>query len=652
MICRLCLNSVSDTDTIQIFESIGLTLNVATVMGKYFWFEPKNDDPISTVICVGCWNQVSQFHEFFVAVEKAHRLLTERFSLNVGEKANSGQTECQEEPNQLPDEPEEPHQLPDEKETLSQLLEEPEKPHQLSDGAEELLFQQELDVGHQDCDSDASFSNEQFLNQVLCPQDTTDDPQATLAEMQEEVDLKMVPLIVSREERRETRSTARIKSHLAAKLELLETDPEFLAAESPNPESLAVTVSEPKPVSPSAGVAKRRMRSRKSEEHSMKTKRYVDYKKSMLDIDQKIAGHMRLTCDICHQGHATFLLLCKHMLQVHHRKGYAVCCHKKFYKRSALTDHIDRHLDPEKFKCTECDKTFADKQCLRNHELLKHQPDDVKVFMCEQCPKRYTKQYLLEQHRIIHKERTIPCGICDRRFPNDSLLSTHVKMVHSNYGIMCDICAQVIRGRAAFKRHQLEHSGGASEPKVQCDICGSWHKNRHSLKKHVRRHKGSSEEVRTCKVCGKVSPNRSAMLSHQRYVHLADRKHECSVCNKAFKKAITLKEHMAMHTGEVLYKCPHCPKTFNSNANKHTHRKKAHPKEFEEARKARTESRMATSEDGPGTGTGPGTHIITISAEGDEGESETHNILLTATEEDLKAEGIEFTLCLSPQAAE
>ncbi|EDW31805.1 GL10766 [Drosophila persimilis] len=642
MICRLCLNSVSDTDTIQIFESIGVTLNVATVLGKYFWFEPKNDDPISTVLCVGCWNQVSQFHEFFVAVEKAHRLLTERFSLNVGEKSNSVQPEIEEEPNQLPDEAEEAPQLPDGKEELSHLLDEPEKPLPLSDGAEELLFQQELDVGHQDCDSDASFSNEQFLSQVLCPQDT-DDQQAM--EKQEEVDFKNVPLIAV-EERRETRSTARIKSHQAANMELLGADLESLAADA---ESLEVTDSESKPVNTSATVAKRRMRSRKSEQHSMKAKRYVDYKKSMLDIDQKIAGHMRLTCDICHQGHATFLLLCKHMLQVHHRKGYAICCHKKFYKRSALTDHIDRHTDPEKFKCTECDKTFADKQCLRNHELLKHQPDDVKVFMCEQCPKRYTKQYLLEQHRIIHKERTIPCGICDRRFPNNSLLSTHVKMVHSNYGTMCDICAQVIRGRAAFKRHQLEHSG-VSEPKVQCDICGSWHKNRHSLKKHVRRHKGSSEEVRTCKVCGKVSPNRSAMLSHQRYVHLADRKHECSVCNKAFKKAITLKEHMAMHTGEVLYKCPHCPKTFNSNANKHTHRKKAHPKEFEEARKARTESRMATAVDGPGPD--PETQIITISTEGDEGESETQNILLTATEEELKAEGIEFTLCLSPQAAE
>lgn len=42
---------------------------------------------------------------------------------------------------------------------------------------------------------------------------------------------------------------------------------------------------------------------------------------------------------------------------------------------------------------------------------------------------------------------------------------------------------------------------------------------------------------------------------------------------------------MASHTGETLYTCTWCPKTFNSDGNMYNHRKKCHPKEWEEARR-------------------------------------------------------------------
>lgn len=37
MICRLCLKHIKDV--IHIFDEIGIELNVAAVLAKYFWFE-------------------------------------------------------------------------------------------------------------------------------------------------------------------------------------------------------------------------------------------------------------------------------------------------------------------------------------------------------------------------------------------------------------------------------------------------------------------------------------------------------------------------------------------------------------------------------------------------------------------------------------
>lgn len=36
----------------------------------------------------------------------------------------------------------------------------------------------------------------------------------------------------------------------------------------------------------------------------------------------------------------------------------------------------------------------------------------------------------------------------------------------------------------------------------------------------------------------------------------------------------------SMHTGEDLYTCEYCPKSFKSNANKHKHKKRIHPEEW------------------------------------------------------------------------
>ncbi|CAD7013760.1 unnamed protein product [Ceratitis capitata] len=574
MICRLCLKDI--TEVINIFDDVGVELNVSGVLAKYFWFEPRSDDPISTAICNSCWVTVSNFHEFYIGVEEAHRLLTERFSLKTETQAKRKRRR---------------YSISDDKEADDWLHTSLTTRVSRSDSNEDVYNDSNVPVesttDENICSEIREFKSEHSLN--------GDENSMNSEAIMEEV----MGLVTECEDTLAIQSDRDLRSTRSKSKKKIQDEKD--ASEGNQVKNIS-TEDTNSNVSPAVEIKKRRGRPRKAETNDdgtmkkerVKTKKSSkedeeSYEKRMRQIDEKITQCMRLACDICAEEQPTFLELRKHMEIVHQCKGYAICCNKKFNKRALLLGHIEKHINPDCYRCESCDKTFADRQCMRNHFLIKHQPEEEKQYKCNHCSKRFARPYILEQHRLIHEERTHICDICKKGFPTVNMLTTHKKTMHTDYGAtVCDVCAKVIRGRTAFARHQLEHSGIVL-PKVQCEKCGSWHKDKYSLQKHKRRH-NEDGTIHVCTICGKVAPNRSAMLSHQRYVHKSARVFECSVCKKAFKKAITLKEHMTMHTGEVLYNCPHCPKTFNSNANMHSHRKKVHPKEFEETRKKRREN--------------------------------------------------------------
>lgn len=62
-------------------------------------------------------------------------------------------------------------------------------------------------------------------------------------------------------------------------------------------------------------------------------------------------------------------------------------------------------------------------------------------------------------------------------------------------------------------------------------------KHEESLRKHLKRHE---DTFANCPICNKVLQNKHSLGNHIRSVH-GERSHQCTLCDKAFKKAIVLK---------------------------------------------------------------------------------------------------------------
>lgn len=132
-------------------------------------------------------------------------------------------------------------------------------------------------------------------------------------------------------------------------------------------------------------------------------------------------------------------------------------------------------------------------------------------------------------------------------------LLTHVKFVHGQQNQqVCHICARVYSSPASLRRHLKEHSG-VEEPRITCKICGRSCKNEIALRKHMTIHEDEGKSF-PCPDCQKVYSNRMTLAAHVRGNH-SFKLHKCHLCDKEFKRAITLKVcliHMNQKLGKLI----------------------------------------------------------------------------------------------------
>lgn len=296
--------------------------------------------------------------------------------------------------------------------------------------------------------------------------------------------------------------------------------------------------------------------------------------------NEEIKEYASMSCEECSQKIESWEEAKSHY-RIHRKVGYIRCCGRKIDRACEMKDHLLWHKDRNAFQCLECGKVLLTREYLELH-MGTHLAQEKRQIQCLQCPKKFANNFSLSMHKRLHKndglEPTIECPHCQKLYKTEPQLRAHIDCVHNPdapRSFICEICSKELKSKYTLSIHVKSHT--EPEMPITCNLCGHILKNKRRFAIHMSKHVKGSEAK--CLKCPKIFKHRAAMLAHVSYVH-SKKKFDCSYCSKVFKHKNVLIEHEATHLGINLYSCPFCERTFKSNANMHSHKKKAHPEEY------------------------------------------------------------------------
>ncbi|XP_070546393.1 zinc finger protein 26-like isoform X1 [Ptychodera flava] len=244
------------------------------------------------------------------------------------------------------------------------------------------------------------------------------------------------------------------------------------------------------------------------------------------------------------------------------------------------------HVNFQSYPCSHCDKKCSAPQDLQHHVAIHHRGGE-KPHKCPKCPKRFaTKKRLTAHVKLVHSEHWVQCEVCGKQNKHRYWLKTHM-LVHSKSNVKKatmkrgHLLDDVIEKEKNCTSQTFKEVTESNNTKVKKEDRS---KNKRRFASAKRRyflvkkfsaadpdsHKGKILKVfqelyenqsDLCQGCGRSFKNRQRLEVHKKKATCPGRK--CHFCGKKFLIR-DLKDHLVdNHLEKVkIYECQVCKKQF------------------------------------------------------------------------------------------
>ncbi|XP_038662072.1 GDNF-inducible zinc finger protein 1 isoform X1 [Scyliorhinus canicula] len=255
------------------------------------------------------------------------------------------------------------------------------------------------------------------------------------------------------------------------------------------------------------------------------------------------------------------------------RKIFLEIPKKKYTRKLREQEKVDQNLEEESGKLTYVDDNqdieaqvkkettteIADKPDGED-EMIEEEAESDGNFELDEDAKKTPDE--------IEKKRrggNFKCDKCEKDFQYEK---SYWKHIEQNHGVTpeiiyrCETCNQTFANRCNLKSHQRHVH--VEERRFPCLLCGKKFKRKKDVKRHsLHVHEGGGER-HLCLQCGKRLSSKTALRLHER-THTGDKPYECPECHAKFSQPSALKVHLRVHTGEKPFACDECGARFTQN---------------------------------------------------------------------------------------